>query len=50
MSNRRLYETTYILNAALEDPEIEEAIGRISEYIVQHGGTIHEINRWGDAG
>lgn len=47
MSNRRLYETTYILNAALEDPEIEEAIGRISEYIVQHGGTIHEINRWG---
>lgn len=47
MSNRRLYETTYILNAALEDPEIEEAIGRISEYIVQHGGLIHEINRWG---
>ncbi|MCS6999675.1 MAG: 30S ribosomal protein S6 [Bacteroidota bacterium] len=47
MSNRRLYETTYILNAALEDPEIEEAITRISEYIEHHGGTIREINRWG---
>ncbi len=47
MSTRRLYETTYIINAALEDAEIEEAIARISEYIVQHGGTIQEINRWG---
>ncbi|MCX8050936.1 MAG: 30S ribosomal protein S6 [Chlorobi bacterium] len=47
MSNRRLYETTYILNAALEDAEIEEAVGRINEYIVQHGGTIREVNRWG---
>jgi len=47
MSTRRLYETTYIINAALEDAEIEEAVARISEYIVQHGGTIQEINRWG---
>lgn len=47
MSNRRLYETTYILNATLEDAEIEEAISRISEYIVHHGGTIREVNRWG---
>jgi small subunit ribosomal protein S6 len=47
MSTRRLYETTYILNATLEDAEIEEAIGRISEYIVQHGGSIREVNRWG---
>jgi len=47
MSTRRLYETTYIINAALEDAEIQEAVARISEYIVQHGGTILEINRWG---
>ncbi|GBD05392.1 30S ribosomal protein S6 [bacterium HR20] len=47
MSTRRLYETTYIVNAALEDAEIEESIARISEYIVQHGGTIRELNRWG---
>ncbi len=47
MSSRRLYETTYILNATLEDAEIEEAINRISEYIAHHGGTIREVNRWG---
>lgn len=47
MSTRRLYETTYIINAALEDAEIEESIARISEYIVQHGGTIRELERWG---
>lgn len=47
MSIRRLYETTYILNAALEDNEIEEAITRINEYIVQHGGILREVNRWG---
>ncbi|MCX7930105.1 MAG: 30S ribosomal protein S6 [Chlorobi bacterium] len=47
MSNRRLYETVYIVNATLEDAEIEEAINRINEYIVHHGGTIQEVNRWG---
>ncbi|MBX7154872.1 MAG: 30S ribosomal protein S6 [Candidatus Kapaibacterium sp.] len=47
MSVRRLYETTYIINAALEDGDVESVAKRVSEYIENHGGTIVETNRWG---
>ncbi|MBL7998904.1 MAG: 30S ribosomal protein S6 [Candidatus Kapabacteria bacterium] len=47
MSVRRLYETTYVINAALEDNDVEQVITRVSEYITNHGGTIQETNKWG---
>ncbi len=47
MSVRRQYETTYIINAALEDNDVEQVINRVSEYITNHGGTISEVNKWG---
>ncbi len=47
MSVRRTYETTYILNAILEDAEIEAIIQRINGFITEHGGTIVEENHWG---
>ena len=47
MSIRRLYESTYIVNAILEDAEIETIITRISDFITEHGGTISEMNKWG---
>ncbi len=47
MSIRRLYESTFIINAALEDPDIEAVIRRVSEYIENHGGTFVEMNKWG---
>ncbi len=47
MSVRRQYETTYIINAALEDNDVEQVITRVSEYITNHGGTISEVNKWG---
>ena len=47
MSIRRLYESTFIINAALEDPDIEAVVRRVTEYIENHGGQFVEMNKWG---
>jgi small subunit ribosomal protein S6 len=47
MSVHRLYESTYIVNAALEDADIEQVVARVTEYIEQHGGKIIDHNKWG---
>ncbi|MFM6955790.1 MAG: 30S ribosomal protein S6 [Ignavibacteria bacterium] len=47
MSIRRLYESTFIINAALEDPDVEAVIRRVTDYIENHGGTFVEMNKWG---
>jgi len=46
-SVKRMYETTFIVNASLDDAQIEAAIGRVQDVITKNGGTIHAINRWG---
>lgn len=47
MSVRRLYESTFIVNAALEDSDIDGVISKVTNYIENHGGQILEINKWG---
>jgi small subunit ribosomal protein S6 len=47
MSLRRVYETTFIVNAALEDGDIESVISKVKSYIENHGAEIIEINKWG---
>lgn len=47
MSIRRRYETTIIVNAALEDSDVESLIDKVSSYIENHGGKITELDRWG---
>jgi small subunit ribosomal protein S6 len=47
MSIRRQYESTYVINAALEDAEIEAVIKRVNDFITEHGGQIVEENKWG---
>ena len=44
---KRLYETTFIVNASLEDSQIEGAIGHIQEIITRNGGEITAVNKWG---
>ncbi len=44
---RRLYETTLIFNAGLEDPEVEAAISKVTSYIENQGGEIKVTDRWG---
>ena len=43
MSIRRLYESTFIINAAFEDPDIEAVIRRVTEYIENHGGKMKMV-------
>lgn len=47
MDKQRIYETTVIINASLEDSQIEAAIARITETITKNGGTITALNKWG---
>lgn len=44
---RRVYETTVIINAALEDNDIEAVISKVTGYIENHGGEILELDKWG---
>jgi small subunit ribosomal protein S6 len=46
-SARKSYETTYIINASLEDSQIEAAIAHVAEVIERNGGAITATNRWG---
>ena len=46
-SAHKSYETTYIVNASLEDSQIEAAITHVAEVIERNGGTITATNRWG---
>lgn len=47
MSLRRLYETTFIVNAALEDTDIDNVLNKVKTYVENHGGNIQEVNKWG---
>lgn len=44
---RNTYETTIIINASLDDAQIEATIGRVQETITKNGGEIIELNKWG---
>lgn len=42
-----VYESAVIINAALDDEQIEAIISRIKDTIVNNGGEIREIENWG---
>jgi small subunit ribosomal protein S6 len=44
---KRLYETTFIVNASLDDPQVETVIGRVQEAITKNGGSVSAVNKWG---
>ncbi len=41
------YESAVIINAALDDEQIENIIARIKEFITNNGGDIRDIENWG---
>lgn len=41
------YESTIIINAALEDDQIEALVTKVKDFIENHGGTIIDLDRWG---
>jgi len=46
-STKRLYETTFIVNASLDDPQVEAVITRVQDAITKNGGAITAVNKWG---
>jgi small subunit ribosomal protein S6 len=45
--NKHQYETTFIVNASLDDTQIETIVTNVSETITRNGGEITAVNRWG---
>lgn len=43
----RNYESVVLINAALEDDQIEATISRILEVLTTNGGEIIEADKWG---
>lgn len=43
----RTYETTFIVNASLDDAQVEAVVTRVQETITKNGGTIKAVNKWG---
>ena len=44
---KRTYESVVLINAALEDDQIEVTLSKIQESITTHGGDIVEVDKWG---
>lgn len=47
MANSKIYETTFIVNASLDDPVIDSIIEKVKDLIVKNGGEIVELAKWG---
>lgn len=47
MNSTRHYETTVIINGALEDEAITQVVNRTSEFITRNGGEIGKADHWG---
>ena len=43
----KMYETAFIVNAGLDDPQIEAVIEKVKETLTKHSGTVVDINKWG---
>ena len=44
---KRPYETTFIVNASLDDTQIEPVIGQVQQLLTNNGGEIEAIQRLG---
>jgi len=44
---RRLYESTFIINAALEDNDVDAVVNKVTSYIENQGGEIKTVEKWG---
>ena len=44
---KRIYETTFIVNAGLDDPQIDAVIDKVKDVIVKNGGEIRDLFKWG---
>lgn len=45
--SKRVYETTFIVNASLDDHQIDAVIEKVKDLIIKNGGEIRELVKWG---
>ena len=45
--SKRVYETTFIVNASLDDHQIEAEIEKVKDLVLKNGGEIRELVKWG---
>jgi small subunit ribosomal protein S6 len=45
--NTNVYESAVLINAGLDDEQIENVVSRITDTITNNGGEIREIDKWG---
>ena len=43
----KIYETTFIVNAALDDAQIEALIEKVKDIIVKNNGEVRSLEKWG---
>ena len=46
-TSKKNYETTVIVNASLDDAQVDAVIGRVQDTITKNGGIISSVNKWG---
>ncbi|HEY4611941.1 MAG TPA: 30S ribosomal protein S6 [Bacteroidota bacterium] len=44
---KRIYETTFIVNAGLDDPQIDVVIEKTKEVLVKNGAEVRDLLKWG---
>jgi small subunit ribosomal protein S6 len=42
-----IYESTFIINASLDDAQVDGVIARVNDVIVKNGGAVTATNKWG---
>jgi len=45
--NKKLYESTFIVNAALDDAQIDAVIEKVKDVIAKNGGEVRDLAKWG---
>jgi small subunit ribosomal protein S6 len=43
----KIYETTFIVSATLDDAQIDAVIEKVKEVIVKNGGDVRSLEKWG---
>jgi len=44
---KKIYETTFISNATLDDTQIDQIIDRFKEFLIKNGSEIRVLEKWG---
>ena len=44
---KNIYEATFIVNAGLDDPQIDAIIDKVQEVVTKNNGEIMELAKWG---